>query len=545
MGCYLIAVGGTGNKILESAVYAAAADAFYTRDSQGKMKPLEHISLLSVDVDAACGNTTRAKKAAENYHQVWSAFREYPREHRCFHTEISLDQWSMNLSKRAASVEKMAQNHSRDRLLARLLFTPTEAGLEYSEGFRGHPDLGVLFFAELLENLEKARAEGQPDEMNKLLDQVDQDLARGEKVHLMLCGSIFGGTGASGIPALARFLHNRYKDRQEKFLLGAILMLPYYTVPAAQVDEEQEIAVKSSEFLDKARTALQYYGMEGLIRNGPEDPRGLFDAAYLLGLPQEQFVAAGRYSTGSQSQENDAHLLEWLAARCAGAFFRTDFRGENAHRMDCYYYQWHTPTLSWAGMDEEENWYREHYGALLKASVVYFSECLPTLRECFTHNASWTEKVGYVANFFRGARELPAVQRSHLEERFSGLTLFLGDFVRWFTQVVTNLPPMMKSKTRPAGRTIPPSDLVNAPLLEKLCALSEHFAFTPTLTPGKTEELSLSLQRGLHRLICAQVPDPRDMSRVIRGLNGAEAVAGSTDGAFASFASALLDVVME
>jgi len=82
MSCYVIAVGGTGNKILESIVYAACADAFYAADGT----PIPEIRLLSVDVDAACGNTTRAKRAAEYYEQVRSTFAASPFERRCFHT---------------------------------------------------------------------------------------------------------------------------------------------------------------------------------------------------------------------------------------------------------------------------------------------------------------------------------------------------------------------------------------------------------------------------------------------------------------------------
>ena len=40
MGHYVIAVGGTGNKILESIVYAACADAFYTVDDRGRRQTL-------------------------------------------------------------------------------------------------------------------------------------------------------------------------------------------------------------------------------------------------------------------------------------------------------------------------------------------------------------------------------------------------------------------------------------------------------------------------------------------------------------------------
>ena len=68
MGCYVIAVGGTGNKILESLVYAACADVF---------GGVSHLDMLSVDVDASCGNTTRAKRAAECYQNVREALETW------------------------------------------------------------------------------------------------------------------------------------------------------------------------------------------------------------------------------------------------------------------------------------------------------------------------------------------------------------------------------------------------------------------------------------------------------------------------------------
>lgn len=162
MGYYVLAVGGTGNKILESLVYLAAVDGLYTQDESGKTAPLPDVTMLSVDVDTACGNTTRAKRAAESYGELQRAFRQYPAEHPGFHTALQLERWSMNLSRRAMSVDKMVENHRRDQLLSRTLFSRTESALEYSEGFRGHPDLGVLFFHDLLNSLDDLRREGQP-----------------------------------------------------------------------------------------------------------------------------------------------------------------------------------------------------------------------------------------------------------------------------------------------------------------------------------------------------------------------------------------------
>lgn len=444
MSCYVLAVGGTGNKILESVVYAATIDGFYTLGENGQHAPIPELRLMSVDVDTACGNTTRARRAAEHYEALRRAYLAYPGQHIGFHTAVRARRWNMNLSRRAMSVNRMVENHRRDQLLSRAIFSKTEAALEYSEGFRGHPDLGVLFFADLLKSLDRLRAEGQPDEMNDLTDEIQAEINRGETVKLILCGSIFGGTGASGIPAIARYLRERFSGQSRHLELAAMLMLPYYKVPPASRNEELEIVVKSSAFLDKARTALQYYGMEGLIKDGEADENGLFDALYMLGLPPESFVTTRIYSTGSQSQENDAHMMEWLATRCIATFFRTGFRGADAHHIDCYYYQSHTPNFEWRSFDAEETLYREGYGRLIKAAALFFSECYPTMLPFVTGERSKSGKVGYCAPYFRGVKRMSGTQRARLEKLVETLYMFLSFYVNWMVQVIGTLPPTLR-----------------------------------------------------------------------------------------------------
>ncbi len=445
MSNYLIAVGGTGNKILEALVYACAADALYTLDAQGRRAPLTEVRALIVDVDAACGNTTRAKQAAEHYERVRAAFDAAGTPRRGFHTALTVERWNMNLAKRAASISGMTLNHRRDRLLAESLFSRTEAELEYSEGFRGHPDLGVLFFADLLNHLGERAAQGQPDEMVDLLDQIQRDLDARETVKVMLAGSIFGGTGASGIPSISRYLRQCFGKYSDHFVLSSVMMLPYYDVPPATVDETLEIVVKSSQFLDKARTALQYYGMEGMIRSGEEDPDGLYDALYLLGLPREAFVTTRVYSTGSQTQENDAHLLEWLAARCAAIFFRTGFRGADAHNIDCYYYQWHSHDVSWACFDEEGALYHNTFGGLIKASALFFCECYPTLRACVRRDERRLARtVNYWTTYFYDVRKFGAGKRAELEKLIDSLYRLMAFYTNWMWQVLRTLPPTLR-----------------------------------------------------------------------------------------------------
>jgi len=445
MSCYLLAIGGTGNKILEALVYACAADALYTLDEDHRRVPIPQITALIVDVDASCGNTTRARQAAEHYEAVREAFAAYRAPHRGFHTALTVERWNMNMAKRAASVAGMTQNHRRDRLLAESLFSRTEAELEYSEGFRGHPDLGVLFFADLLSQLDELEAQRQPDEMVALLQRMRAELNAGETVSVLLAGSVFGGTGASGIPSISRYLRERFRDHADRFVLSSVLMLPYFDVPPSAADETMEIVVKSSAFLDKARTALQYYGMEGMIRSGENDPNGVYDALYLLGLPQEAFVTAEVYSTGSQSQENDAHLMEWLAVRCAAQFYRTGFRGADAHNIDCYYYQWHARDVSWDSFDPEGALYRTAYGGLFKAATLFFAECYPTLRAGIGRDARRERRVvNYFAAYFSGAHQWNATQRARLERLTDSLYKLLAFYSHWVWQVLRTLPPTLR-----------------------------------------------------------------------------------------------------
>lgn len=445
MGYYVIAVGGTGNKILESIVYGACADAFYELDKKSRRIPIPMVRLLAVDVDAACGNTTRAKQAAEYYERVRKTYEKNPVPRRGFHTELRVDRWNMNLSKRATSVERMVQNHKQDQLLARTLFDKTEAALEYSEGFRGHPDLGVLFFADLLSGLEETAKTGQPDEMVKIIREMQAEIDRGDTVKVILCGSIFGGTGAAGIPSISQYLRNRFERFSGQFELASVLMLPYYKVPASSQNEELEIVVKSSTFLDKARTALQYYGMEGMIRNDENDPVGVYDAVYLLGLPPEAFITTRIYSTGSQSQENDAHMLEWLAMRCVARFFRTGFRGEDSHNIDCYYYQLHSRTFSWESFDEEADLYRVGFGGLLKAATAFFAECYPYLRARISGERKGRgNAVNYYAAWFHNARRFSGPDRAKLEKDLDALYHCLAFYGNWAYQIVRTLPPTLR-----------------------------------------------------------------------------------------------------
>lgn len=431
---YLLAVGGTGNKILESVVWAACADVLRTDGG-----PLDELRMLSVDVDASCGNTTRAMRACAAYEQVRGMLADIPYRHRGFNTALTLNQWDMDLSRRSASVRQMTEGHKRDQLLRRTLFDEKEAALCYSEGFRGHPDLGVMFFSDLLRNLERGESAGQDAFLGMLAD-IRAALEKGERVQVLLCGSIFGGTGASGIPMMARFLRERLAAYPELMEIGAVLMLPYYSVPEATGGPE-EIAVVSDLFMDKAKTALQYYGMEGMIRKDGSDRAGILDAAYLLGVPESCFVEASVYATGSKEQQNDAHLLEWLATRCLARFFRKSCREGG---MGCFYYQIGENRFGWEGFAEDAADYRRAYGGLMKLAAMFEAEYGPVLASGLTSGRRRNRAVNYYAAYFHRAHRMSAARREGMAADLAALTDCLRGYAGWILQVIATLPPPLR-----------------------------------------------------------------------------------------------------
>src|SRR5207302_1604172 len=91
-------------------------------------------------------------------------------------------------------------------------------------GFRGHPSIGAAVMAAAVKL-------GGEEPWASLRDQISLDVGAGEGAKVMLFGSIFGGTGASGVPTIARLVKNEFSSqlRNKPFKIGSVLMLPYFS----------------------------------------------------------------------------------------------------------------------------------------------------------------------------------------------------------------------------------------------------------------------------------------------------------------------------
>ncbi|MFM7575975.1 MAG: hypothetical protein ACKO5Q_03395, partial [Microcystaceae cyanobacterium] len=91
------------------------------------------------------------------------------------------------------------------------LYSPDEQEADLAVGFRGRPPIGSAVMSRL--ELETTSTTTLSDNWQRLFNHIEGDLDAKDEVAIHLFGSIFGGTGASGVPTLATLIANQLKGK--------------------------------------------------------------------------------------------------------------------------------------------------------------------------------------------------------------------------------------------------------------------------------------------------------------------------------------------
>jgi hypothetical protein len=297
MSYYVIGVGGTGAKCVESFIHLCAA---------GLMPDSKSLFCLFVDPDGSNGSLKRAGELLQTYHdckqlQLGAA--------DLFKSGVRIAQpdiWSP-LQNKPSRLDEFFNYNILEPEAAHLfdvLYSPREKQTSLEYGFRGHPSIGAAVMAAAVKL-------GGEEPWASLRDQISLDVGTGEGAKVILFGSIFGGTGASGVPTISRLVSNEFKSsklRQDRFKIGSVLMLPYFSFEPVR---SERLRVDADTFLLSTQSALNYYHNQDELK--------VCNAVYLLG--NETLKPMKNSSIGGQDQENEAHLLEIYAALAALNFF--------------------------------------------------------------------------------------------------------------------------------------------------------------------------------------------------------------------------------
>ena len=409
MGYYAIGIGGTGAKCLESLIHLAAA---------GMMPSADDLYLLFVDPDDANGSLDRANTTLNHY----KAFHDNNQlAQTCIlQTEIDSaanpifspfdkqDDDKPNLSGFFKFPGlKLAKDNAAD--LFEVLYSKNERDTQLNEGFRGHPSIGASVMAQTV------LGEDEPWKTFRV------KILKDPTPKIFLAGSIFGGTGASGFPTIAKLIKSEMKGKSVNELIGGALVLPYFTFTDTG-DGKNELKAKAEHFLMNTQAALEYYHLwnKDLVYN----------AIYLIGNDSQ--IEEENFSLGGKKQRNSQHFIELYAALAAihffgdgpvadaGAqYFRLD-RANNPHK--------------WSDLPDGKGG-EKILSILLQLtnfSFAYLSTYKPMLDDMFKKRRSGFHTPWYI-DFFK--RNKISLQNANVQISLNNVKDYCEDFLVWLANV--------------------------------------------------------------------------------------------------------------
>ena len=316
MGYYFISVGGSGARVLESLTHLCVAGLLPNKERQG------HLYAMSIDPDTANGNLKRTERllgCLDDFQGIKVGGRT-----PLLKTPLRLSKpfvWSpaklgWNLD------DTIFYHNSKGKPIGRLyesLYTAMERTTVLDEGFRGRPSIGAAVMG-----LKAAADVAGDTAWGNLVSAVQSDVKTGGQARIFLAGSVFGGTGAAGLPTVARLLRERFSKQcdEGKVRIGGALMLPYFAfAPNAAQKKSSGLFASSDNFLTNTKAALRYYADTG--GSG-------YDSMYFVGADADNMTHIENFSVGAASQRNNAHIAELFAAMAALHFYR-GVRGQHCY----------------------------------------------------------------------------------------------------------------------------------------------------------------------------------------------------------------------
>ncbi len=432
---YVIGIGGTGARCVEALTYLAAAGVFQN-----------DLHILIVDSDRSNGNSDTAKQLVESY-QALQAMTQPPRPERKrmlgFSSEKlpppALFRASINQGSdgRRLQIDWHSPNDSSvtfRRLInyqtlpdplkkhLELFYTQADLDMTMEEGYRGRTNVGSVALKQDLEST--AALEG--NSLRRFLEELNRDLNTGP-ARLFVIGSVFGGTGAAGLPTIPALINNLGDDsvlapgNRKKLIFGSAMMGPYFAFPPPDDAQEKHPGTDSTQHAVATQAALLHYA------HVPPD----YDRSYLHGAPQRPQTNEQNVGGGTQ-QKNKPHYAEIMAALSAWDFFtRPDARSDERllHYADTYKggedegARWANLPLSLTLLPQRKLLTRR---LVVFTTFAYFYHRL--LHQRFIENREYQDMLFYGHNFNRLSLDQEIGQLSALND-------FLDGYINWLRQI--------------------------------------------------------------------------------------------------------------
>ncbi|MEZ4907287.1 MAG: hypothetical protein R2771_06540 [Saprospiraceae bacterium] len=160
-------------------------------------------------------------------------------------------------------------------------------------GFKGRPKIGCIVYNEL--------------KNDTIFRQILQSCENNEESKIIIINSLFGGTGASGLPQLIKIINDLREIYPilQRIPIGAVSFFPYFNVELPPNINTNSLDINSSTWITKSKSEAKYY----ISENQRSTDR--INVMYTL---YDDQLASYKYKIGGKDQENGAHWLEIIGA---------------------------------------------------------------------------------------------------------------------------------------------------------------------------------------------------------------------------------------
>lgn len=336
---FVVAIGGTGMRCLESFVHLCAIGMFDN----------EEIEILTLDTDQTNGNKGRVEQLIDAYNHVKSNDASdidggTPNADTFFSAKLNLYKFvtNYNTSTRSTYANLSALSGgdaevARDNQALSDLFLEKNTVQEFKldHGYRAQTHLGsYLMYNGIVEAARKLRggADNVKEEEKSFGSFLLKLLAASSNARVFVFGSVFGGTGASSIPIIpvafrdaVNILDGTSTLDLKTVKFGATLLTEYFTFhkPSEAERLKEHVIADSSFFPLNSQAALQFYQDDPTVKM-------CYRRLYHIGWPlqskplDDKGDDTNKTVTGGDRQKNNCHVVELLCACAAIDFFNQD-----------------------------------------------------------------------------------------------------------------------------------------------------------------------------------------------------------------------------
>lgn len=343
---FVIAIGGTGMRCLESFVHLCAMGLFDNKE----------IDILTLDTDQSNGNKDRVESLINLYNKIKSDDANNinggrPNAKTFFSAKLNLYRFYTVYGEGNRKTYKILSGvnsglHKEENTdLADLFFDEESVqSFELDHGYRAQTHLGsLLMYHGIVEAARNVAHNGESasnaeKDLRTFLEnlQASQSTAR-----VFVFGSIFGGTGASSIPVIPvalcdaiNILSDGTKTlNTQNVKFGSTLLTDYFTftAPDSIQKNDDKVIADSNNFALNCQAALQFYQADPTVRS-------TYKRFYHIGWPYQALYVGnqGKTITGGKAQKNVCHVVELMCACAAYDFFNLkdeDLNNETARYL--------------------------------------------------------------------------------------------------------------------------------------------------------------------------------------------------------------------